>query len=140
MSGKGVTGGGFEVSAGSGEGDSGWVSNQSSIISAGLLEAEIEEHTQLTGGVLGSLSNNLSLNTGSLGYEDIYDYDEYTEIGATLGRHDGATPINEPDSDGSTTITNVNKGSEKEQETRATEIMEVGRERLRKSVSNAPSS
>jgi filamentous hemagglutinin len=89
-----VSGGGGKSTS-----DSAWVTEQSGFYAKDKLDVYVEKHTQLNGAVLNSSTGNLTLDTGTLGFKDIQDYDKGTsingQVGVTLGSQtlpNGQTP------------------------------------------------
>jgi filamentous hemagglutinin len=66
-------GSGLNLSLGGGRerADSSLINQQTSIIADERLDARIEGHTQLDGGLIASLDGDLTLDTGTFGYSDI---------------------------------------------------------------------
>ena len=54
--------------------DSQWVNEQTSIIADNNVNIKTKNNTNLIGSVVASNSDNLSLNTGSLTYQDLNDF------------------------------------------------------------------
>lgn len=124
--GVGVSGG---ASAGYGEtdGSSAWVNEQSSIIGSGSVDIRTEGHTQIDGAVIANIDEegndggNLSLDTGTLAYNDIEDHDQekstYLNVGFTMG-DDNST--NQSESGTNYTASGHYNNHDKEQINRAT--------------------
>ncbi|WP_428897878.1 filamentous hemagglutinin [Parelusimicrobium proximum] len=75
---SGVKGFGASANASWSESESAWVNQQSGIVSSGELTVSVKDKTELIGAVLGSETGEMTLETGSLEYRDIEDYD-YSE-------------------------------------------------------------
>jgi len=74
--------------------DSSLINQQTAIIADQRLEAYVEGHTQLDGGLIASLNGDLSLDTGTLGFSDIDERARSDSRRATvsLGLGDGGSP------------------------------------------------
>ncbi|MBB4017445.1 filamentous hemagglutinin [Chelatococcus caeni] len=77
--------GSVSVGAGRGSSDHAWVSDQTSIIALDTLHARVEGHTQIDGAVIASLTGDLTLDTGTLGFSDIHDHDKGSSWSAQAG-------------------------------------------------------
>ena len=75
------------VSLGGGQGSSRgqWVTEQTAFLARNKLDAYVENHTQIDGAVLNSASGDLKLDTGTLGFSDITDYDKATQMSGQVG-------------------------------------------------------
>ena len=104
--------------------DSQWVSQQTSIIGDNNVNIKTNNNTNLTGSVVASNSDNLSLNTGSLTYSDLNDFYREETKGYNFGTSAGADKTDQNKTNlhpqGSTTIGLTHTGQEREQITRAT--------------------
>lgn len=61
-----------------------WVSQQSSIIAKEKLDIRVEDHTQVDGAVIASKSDDLKLDTGTLGFSDLQDKDQSSQVGGGI--------------------------------------------------------
>ena len=103
--------------------DSKWVNNQTTIIANNNINITTNNNTDLKGSLIASNSDNLNINTGSLTYSDITNFNTTTTKGSGLSTGIGTsadsffkgTSPNE-----TTSITHINEESEKEGITRAT--------------------
>jgi hypothetical protein len=79
-------GSGLNLSLGGGRerADSSLINQQTSIIAEERLDARIEGHTQLDGGLIASLDGDLTLDTGTFGYSDIAEHARSDTRRATL--------------------------------------------------------
>ena len=75
------------VSLGGGQGSSRgqWVTEQTAFLARNKLDAYVENHTQIDGAVLNSASGDLKLDTGTLGFSDLTDYDKATQMSGQVG-------------------------------------------------------
>lgn len=82
-------GAGFSVSGSVGVGNSksdvAWVTNQTGIYSGGNLDITVKNHTQINGAVIASQTGDLTLDTGTLGFETIKDHDRGSAFDVTIG-------------------------------------------------------
>ena len=62
-----------------------WVTEQTAFLARNKLDAYVENHTQIDGAVLNSASGDLKLDTGTLGFSDITDYDKATQMSGQVG-------------------------------------------------------
>ncbi|MEE8366000.1 MAG: hemagglutinin repeat-containing protein, partial [Gammaproteobacteria bacterium] len=96
MGGAGVSASG-SVGEGSTEGAKAWVNQQTRLIGRDSVSATVAGHTQLDGAVLAADNGNLLLDTGTLGFSDIYDIEreksDYLNIGFSLSGEQGSNPI-----------------------------------------------
>ncbi|ALA16933.1 filamentous hemagglutinin [Chelatococcus caeni] len=77
--------GSISVGAGRGSSDHAWVNDQTSIIALDTLHARVEGHTQIDGAVIASLTGDLVLDTGTLGFSDLHDHDKGSSWSAQAG-------------------------------------------------------
>ncbi|WP_049721647.1 hemagglutinin repeat-containing protein [Gilvimarinus polysaccharolyticus] len=97
--GAGVSGG-ASVGYGETEGSSAWVSEQTSIIGSDSVNINVGGHTQIDGALIANIDENgedqgnLVLDTGTIGFSDIEDHDEfesfYLNVGFSTGGDSGA--------------------------------------------------
>ena len=86
-----LTGG--SVSKGSTEASKAWVTEQTGLAADGALRIEVEGHTQIDGAVIASRSDDLALETGTLGFSDITDKERSSAVNATLGLRAGGVNV-----------------------------------------------
>ncbi|XTP68086.1 hypothetical protein Dip518_000058 [Parelusimicrobium proximum] len=86
----------------SGYHDAAWVEDQSGIVSNGEMLVNVKDKTELIGAVLGSETGDMTLETGSLEYRDIEDYDYSESYSIKTGQSWGTQPANQSDSTGKT--------------------------------------
>ncbi|MEN3931785.1 hemagglutinin repeat-containing protein [Microvirga sp. W0021] len=84
ISGNGKSGGGSFGFGGS-ESEVAWVTEQSGIYSSNKMDIYVENHTQLDGSVIASGTGDLTLDTGTLGFTTIKDYDRGSAFDMTVG-------------------------------------------------------
>ena len=115
---------GFNIGKSNSTTDSQWVNEQTSIIADNNVNIKTKNNTNLTGSIIASNSDNLSLNTGSLTYSDLNDFYREETKGYNFGTSAGANKADQSKANmapnGSTTIGLTHTGQEKEQITRAT--------------------
>ncbi|WP_428897874.1 hemagluttinin repeat-containing protein [Parelusimicrobium proximum] len=99
---SGVKGFGASANASWSESESAWVNQQSGIVSSGELTVSVKDKTELIGAVLGSETGEMTLETGSLEYRDIEDYDYSESYSIKTGQSWGTQPANQSDSTGKT--------------------------------------
>ena len=97
IGGRVVIGGGVSgsVSAGVGEteGNTAWVTEQTSLTGGNAVDISVGGHTQIDGAVVAQINSdgtdggNLTIDTGTLGVSDIEDNDSYTsfDVGVNIG-------------------------------------------------------
>ena len=116
----GIGGGGTSINSTT---DSQWVNEQTSIIADNNINIKTNNNTNLTGSIIASNSDNLSLNTNSLTYQNLNDFHTSTTKGNGLTTNIGTNSesfFKGIAPNGTTTITIVNSGENKKQDTRAT--------------------
>ncbi len=69
---------------GTSESDVAWVREQTGIYSGGKLDVRVENHTQIDGAVIASRTDDLTLDTGTLGFTTIKDHDTGSSFDMTL--------------------------------------------------------
>jgi filamentous hemagglutinin len=79
------TSGSLSIGGGKGTSDMAWVREQSGFHAKDKLDVYVEKHTQLNGAVLNSETDQLKLDTGTLGFKDIKDYDKGTSVSGQVG-------------------------------------------------------
>jgi filamentous hemagglutinin len=115
--GGGSVGGGFNV--GNDYTDSAWVNEQTSLTSGNKANITVGGKTTLTGAVIASEKNDLTLKTKELEYNDLEDRNVSRATGFGLSTSIGVSKEGLSAS-GATTLTLKNTGNEKEQINRAT--------------------
>ncbi|AKL98196.1 hemagglutinin repeat-containing protein [Endomicrobium proavitum] len=104
--------------------DSAWVTEQTSLTGGNNVNINVGNKTTVTGAVINSESNNLTLTTKELEHSDIEDRNITESKGFGLSTSIGTTQSDKGKTNvapnGSTTLTLKNTGEEKEQKTKAT--------------------
>ncbi|MEN3931774.1 hemagglutinin repeat-containing protein, partial [Microvirga sp. W0021] len=91
--GAGVAGS-FYAGGGNSDSDVAWVTEQTGIYADKKLDIYVENHTQLDGSVLNSSTGDLTLDTGTLGFTTIKDYDKGDAFDMTVGGSAGGLQEN----------------------------------------------
>ncbi|WP_158409008.1 M23 family metallopeptidase [Endomicrobium proavitum] len=104
--------------------DSAWVTEQTSLTGGNNVTISVGNKTTLTGAVIASASDNLTLTTKELEHNDIEDRNTTESKGFGLSTSIGTSQSDKGKTNvapnGSTTLTLKNTGEEKEQTTKAT--------------------
>ncbi|KZL14860.1 hemagglutinin repeat-containing protein [Pseudovibrio sp. Ad37] len=82
---SGSLSGNLSVNGSKGEGSRAWVTEQTGIVTEETLEIDVAGNTDLTGGLIASDTDDLSLSTGTLTFSDIDDHDKQSNIGGSVG-------------------------------------------------------
>ncbi|MEN3931795.1 hemagglutinin repeat-containing protein, partial [Microvirga sp. W0021] len=122
--GASASGGGASFGFGNSDSDVAWVTEQTGIYAGDKLDIKVGNHTQLDGSVLNSETGNLTLDTGTLGFTTIKDYDKGDAFDMSVGVHayDGPNPnkSGERVSGAGTSVGGSIEGHDREQDTNAT--------------------
>ena len=89
---NGQDGGSGSIGAGKSKAESEWVDRQTSIIGREEVDIYTENNTHIEGAVIAAENGNLTINTGTLTYEDIKDSDQGESIGGSLSASMGDSP------------------------------------------------
>ncbi|PYC29284.1 adhesin [Aquipseudomonas alcaligenes] len=106
------------VGVGRTTGSTDWVERQTGIVARDRLDIRTEEHTQLDGALLASGTDNLKLDTGTLGFRDIKGHDKehswYANAGGTYtwGSDSGSSGNNSMDGNATATAAVVDPSQE----------------------------
>ncbi|WP_193775916.1 MULTISPECIES: hemagglutinin repeat-containing protein [unclassified Pseudovibrio] len=82
---SGNVSGNLSVNGSKGEGSRAWVTEQTGIVTEETLEIDVAGNTDLTGGLIASDTDDLTLSTGTLTFSDIDDHDKQSNIGGSVG-------------------------------------------------------
>ncbi|WP_161831170.1 hemagglutinin repeat-containing protein [Pseudovibrio sp. POLY-S9] len=77
--------GNLSVNGSKGKGSRAWVTEQTGIVTEETLEIDVAGNTDLTGGLIASDTDDLTLSTGTLTFSDIDDHDKQSNIGGSIG-------------------------------------------------------
>ncbi|WP_193778141.1 two-partner secretion domain-containing protein [Pseudovibrio sp. Ad5] len=82
---SGSLSGNLSVNGSKGKGSRAWVTEQTGIVTEETLEIDVAGNTDLTGGLIASDTDDLTLSTGTLTFSDIDDHDKQSNIGGSVG-------------------------------------------------------
>ncbi|SFK16906.1 Haemagluttinin repeat-containing protein, partial [Pseudovibrio ascidiaceicola] len=94
---SGNVSGNLSVNGSKGKGSRAWVTEQTGIVTEETLEIDVAGNTDLTGGLIASDTDELTLSTGTLTFSDIDDHDKQSNIGGSVGVNFAVPGSKEPD-------------------------------------------